>query len=70
MALAMVNVGETKEIVAIRAKEQMKKHLQSLGFVIGEKVQVVADNASGIILLIKGTKIALNRGTANLIIVE
>ena len=54
----------------IRAKDAVKKHLQSLGFLAGEKVEVVSDNPSGLIIMIKGTKVALNRGMANKIIVQ
>ncbi|MGI6000866.1 MAG: FeoA family protein, partial [Candidatus Merdisoma sp.] len=43
--------------------------LQDLGFVKGEKVQVVGENPSGMILLVKGVRIALNRGLASQIMV-
>lgn len=69
MALSMVNIGEEKRIIELRAKESVKKHLQSLGFIVGEKVEIVSENSSGLILLVKGSKIALNRGIANKIIV-
>lgn len=70
MALTMVEVGDVKIIKEIRAKESVKKHLQNLGFLIGEKVEVISDNPSGLILMVKGTKIALNKGMANQIIVQ
>lgn len=70
MALTMARVGEIKTIMDIRAKDSLKKHLQSLGFMVGERIQVISDNASGLILQVKGSKIALNRGTANQIIVH
>ncbi|WP_123609783.1 FeoA family protein [Mobilisporobacter senegalensis] len=70
MALAMVGIGETRVISNFRGKEEMKRHLQDLGFVKGELVKVVGENASGMILLVKGVKIALNRGLASQIIVE
>ena len=69
MALSMVNIGEEKRIIELRAKESVKRHLQSLGFIVGEKVEIVSENSSGLILLVKGSKIALNRGIANKIIV-
>lgn len=65
----MANIGEEKEIVELRAKDSVKKHLQSLGFIVGEKVEVVSENSSGLILLIKGSKIALNKGVASKIMV-
>ena len=70
MSLTMVNLGEEKIIKEIRAKEDVKRHLQNLGFIVGEKIEVISENSSGIILMIKGSKIALNRGMANKIIVQ
>jgi len=70
MALAMVNNGEVHVIKEIRAKEAVKKHLQNMGFIAGTQVQVVGESINGIILLIKGAKVALNRGLASQIIVE
>lgn len=70
MPLAMVLEGETKIITEFKGQEEMKRHLQDLGFIKGEKIRVVGENASGMILMVKGTKIALNRGLANRIIVE
>lgn len=70
MALSMMNLGETRTIAELRGKDNMKRHLQDLGFIRGESVKIVAENQSGLILLVKGVKIALNRGLASLIIVE
>jgi ferrous iron transport protein A len=66
----MVSIGETRVVSELRGKDDMKRHLQDIGLVKGEKVQVVGENQSGIILLVKGVKIALNRGLATRIIVE
>lgn len=70
MPLAMVDLGESKVISAFRGKDDMKRHLQDLGLIKGEIVKVVGDNQSGLILLVKGVKIALNRGLASMIMVE
>lgn len=70
MALSMVNIGEEKRIIEVRAKDSVKKHLQSLGFIVGEKVEIISESSSGLILLIKGSKVALNKGIANKIIVS
>jgi ferrous iron transport protein A len=69
MPLAMVVPGEQRRILECRGKEEMRKHLNNLGFVRGETVQVVGDSPSGMILAIKGVRIALNRGLANMIMV-
>ena len=68
MSLTMVSIGEEKIIKEIRAKESVKRHLQNLGFITGEKIEVVSENSSGLILI--GSKIALNKGMANKIVVQ
>lgn len=70
MLLSMVSLGEIKKIKELRGKDSVKSHLQSLGFLPGENIEVIAENPSGIILLIKSTRIAINRAMANKIVVE
>lgn len=70
MPLAMVMKGETRTITDFKGQEEMKRHLQDLGFIKGEKVRVVGENASGMILVVKDVKVALNRGLAHRIMVE
>ncbi len=66
-----IDISEVEKIIKeIRAKESVKRHLQNLGFIAGEKIEVISENNSGIILMIKGSKIALNKGMANKIIVQ
>ena len=65
MPLAMAIEGETRTITDFKGQEEMKRHLQDLGFVKGEQVRVLGENAGGMILI----KIALNRGLAHKIIV-
>ena len=66
MSLSMMSVGESGRIIEFRGKDSMKRHLQDKG----EKIEVVGENQSGLILLVKGVKIALNRGLASLIVVN
>ncbi len=70
MSLAMVAPGEIREVFEFKGKDEMKRRLQDLGFVKGEKVQVIGENQGGLILLVKGVKVALNKGLAQLIIVK
>ncbi len=69
MPLAMVSIGEKRKIKSLTGTEDIKKHLIDLGFVSGQDVLVLGDSAAGMILLVKGTKIALNRGLAQKILV-
>lgn len=70
MALAMLNKGEKGIICNLRTKEDVKKHLQNLGFIPGTEVEVLGENSSGMIFLIKGVRIAINRGLASQIYVQ
>lgn len=69
MPLTMMEQGDIRTIVEFKGQEDMKRHLQDMGFIKGETVRVVGDHASGMILMVKGTRIALNRGLANKIMV-
>ncbi|MDD3251503.1 MAG: ferrous iron transport protein A [Lachnospiraceae bacterium] len=69
MPLSMMEQGETRVITDFKGQEEMKRHLQDLGFIKGETVRVVGENASGMILVVKGVKVALNRALATRIIV-
>ncbi len=69
MALSMALNGETKIIQRFIGREDVITRLREMGFVPGEKVQVMGNNPSGLILLVKGVKVALDRNLASRIIV-
>lgn len=69
MSLALVGIGETKIIVDFTGKEEVKRHLQDMGFVKGESVKLLSENESGLIILIKGVRVAINKGLASKIMV-
>jgi ferrous iron transport protein A len=70
MSLAMVAPGEIREICDFKGKEEMKRRLKDLGFIKGQTVHVLGENQDGLILLVKGVKIAVNKGLAQMIIVK
>ncbi len=69
MSLTFAEIGETKVIVDFKGKEDVKRHLQDLGFIKGESVQLLSENDSGLIILVKGVRIAINRAIASKIMV-
>lgn len=69
MALSMALNGETKTIQRFIGREDVITRLREMGFVPGEKIKVMGNNPSGLILLVKGVKIALDRNLASRIIV-
>lgn len=65
MTLALLSVGESGVVGTLRGKEEVVHHLQNLGFSSGTEVSVVGQSGSGMILAVKGSRIALNRGLAS-----
>lgn len=69
MSLALMDLGESRFIVDLVGKDDIKRHLQDLGFVKGESVKLLSQNDSGMILLVKGSRVAINKGLASKIMV-
>jgi len=69
MSLAFINLGETRVIIDFKGKDEVKRHLQDMGFVKGESVKLLSQNESGMILLIKGVRVAINKGLLSKIMV-
>ena len=64
MPLGMAGVGETNIIRKITGKHEVRQHLAELGFVVGEAVTVVSELGGSLILSVKDSRIALDRGMA------
>ena len=69
MPLTMTRAGEVKEIKRIGGKEEVRKFLETLGFVVGSRVSVVAENHGNVIVNIKDSRIAISQEMANKIMV-
>jgi ferrous iron transport protein A len=69
MPLSLARPGDINSIKKIGGRNDMKKHLETLGFVVGGAVSVVSEINGNIIVNVKDSRIALSRETANKIIV-
>ncbi len=69
MPLTMVNTGEAMTIKKVGGKEETKKFLENLGFVVGGIVTVVSDIGGNVIVNVKDSRIAIGRDMANKIMV-
>jgi len=69
MAVTLMSIGEKRTVTRLRGKDEVIRHLQDLGFAPGSEVQVIGENAAGMILLVKDVRIALDRGLAGKIMV-
>ncbi len=70
MPLTMAKIGQLGCIERIHAKDDVRRHLENLGFVAGEQVMVVSEMAGNLIVTVKGSRIAINKGMANKIMVS
>lgn len=64
MPLLMTKPGKTTQIRRITGNVETKRHLENLGFVVGEEVTVISQFAGNMILNVKGTRIALDKSLA------
>ncbi|HIU49847.1 MAG TPA: ferrous iron transport protein A [Candidatus Limousia pullorum] len=69
MPLTMANAGEVNLIKKVGGNEKIRRFLESLGFVVGADVTVVAVNHGNVIVNIKESRVAISREMANKIMV-
>ncbi|MCL2317588.1 MAG: ferrous iron transport protein A [Methanomassiliicoccaceae archaeon] len=63
--LVTAKIGDKGKIVRVTGKQDMRKFLCELGFVIGAHVSVVNENSGNMILEVKGSRIAMDRAVAS-----
>lgn len=69
MPLALVNTGEPYTIKRVGGKEETRRHLENLGFVVGATVTVVSEIQGNIIVNIKDARVAIGKDMAQKIMV-
>ncbi len=67
--LAFAKVGEENIIRRIGGKQELKAHLETLGFVVGGAVTIVSAMGGNIIVNVKQSRIAISREMAQKIMV-
>ncbi|MDY3765989.1 MAG: FeoA family protein [Lachnospiraceae bacterium] len=69
MPLTMAKTGEVNAIKRIGGKEDVRRFLESLGFVVGSNVVLVSENCGNVIVNVKGSRVAISKEMANKILV-
>ena len=69
MPLTFAKEGETNSIVRIGGKEDVRRFLESLGFVAGAQVRVISANGGNVIVNVKDCRVAISREMAMKIMV-
>ena len=67
--LVFAETGEEQVIKKIGGNEEIKRHLENLGFTIGGRVTVVNSLAGNVIVKVKESRIAINEDMARRIMV-
>ena len=69
MPLTMVKQGEASVIRKVGGKEETRRFLENLGFVVGGIVTVVSKTGGNVIVNIKDSRVAIGKDMANRIMV-
>lgn len=69
MPLTLAEIGEENMIKRIGGRQEVKIHLETLGFVVGGMVTVVNALGGNIIVKVKESRIAVSREMAQKIMV-
>ena len=69
LPLTMASQGEPMTIKQIGGKQETKKFLETLGFVVGGTVTVVSEINGNMIVNVKDSRVAIGKDMANKIMV-
>ena len=69
LPLTMASQGEPMTIKKIGGKQETKKFLETLGFVVGGTVTVVSEINGNMIVNVKDSRVAIGKAMANKIMV-
>lgn len=69
MPLSMVKEGEPNIIKKVGGKEDTRRFLENLGFVVGGTVTVVSEINGNMIVNVKDSRVAIGKDMANRIMV-
>lgn len=69
MPLSMATLGEAYEIKRIGGREETKRFLETLGFVVGANIILIAKNNGNVIVNVKDSRVAISQEMASKIMV-
>lgn len=70
MPLNLADIETDYKIIKISGNQKSKHYLESLGFVVGEHIHLLSHFFGYFIVMIKETKIGIDKNYAKMIIVE
>ncbi len=69
MPLSLASTGTENTVKKIKGKDEVRRHLESLGFVEGGKVTVISQVGGNLIVNVKDARVAVSREMANRILI-
>ena len=69
MPLVSANAGESYTIARIGGTNEVRKHLEDLGFAVGGKVTVISVMAGNLIVNVKESRVAISKEMASKIMI-
>ena len=69
MPLTMAREGEVTSIKRVGGKDEVRRHLENMGFVPGTNVTVISVNNGNVIVNVKDARVAISKEMANKIMI-
>ena len=69
MPLTMASAGQEMQIKKIGGKDETRRFLENLGFVIGGWITIVSEMNGNLIVKVKDSRVAISKKMANKIMV-
>ena len=70
MPLGIAPLGKEMTIVNMVVEDKLRKHFENIGILKGGVITSISNNTGDIIIKVKGSRVAINRGIAMNIFVE
>lgn len=70
MPLGISELGKEVKVVRTVVDVKIKRHLENLGILTGELITPIAENKGDLIVKVRDSRLALNRGLAMKIFVQ
>ncbi|MDD6883437.1 MAG: FeoA family protein [Eubacteriales bacterium] len=69
MPLTLAEIGEENIIKRIGGKQEIKTHLENLGFVVGGTIKIINTLGGNVIVNVKDSRIAISKEMAQRIMI-
>ncbi|MCI8608340.1 MAG: ferrous iron transport protein A [Firmicutes bacterium] len=69
MPLTMAPAGETRRIIRVGGNQDVRRHLENLGFVAGSNITLISQISGNVIVNVKESRVAISKEMANKIVV-